>query len=92
MRIDRLLVENFKGFEHREFNFHPQVNLLVGVNGTGKTTLLDALAVSAGGWFLGLRGYDTRHNRNHEVRLQAIAENSANGNNRRTPQVNWEQQ
>ncbi len=69
MRIDRLKVTNFKGFDHRDFSFHPQFNLIVGTNGTGKTSTLDALAVAVGSWFLGLRGYDSRHMWPSEVRL-----------------------
>jgi len=72
MRIDSLLLENFKGFSSRELAFHPQFNLVVGENGTGKTSLLDALAVAAGSWFLGVSGVDTRHIYPHEVRLQAF--------------------
>lgn len=72
MRIDHLTIENFRGFARREFSFHPEVNLIVGVNGTGKTSLLDALAVALGGWFIGIPGYDTRPIRRHEVRLTAI--------------------
>lgn len=74
MRIDHLSVHNFKGFTDREFSFHPQVNLVVGVNGTGKTSLLEALSVAAGGWFLGLSGYNTRHIRPSEVRLAAFGQ------------------
>lgn len=84
MRIDRLHVHNFKGFQDREFAFHPQVNLIVGENGTGKTSLLDALAVALGGWFLGLKGCDTRHIRQQEVRLLAVAPD--------TGPVSWEYQ
>jgi len=72
MRIDSLLLENFKGFQRRELTFHPQFNLVVGENGTGKTSLLDALAVAVGSWFLGVDGVDTRHIYPHEVRLQAF--------------------
>jgi len=73
MRIDRLQVENFKGFDKREFNFHPQMNLICGVNGTGKTTILDALAIAAGSWFLGLREESSaRHIRQHEVRIKEL--------------------
>jgi predicted ATP-binding protein involved in virulence len=93
MRIDRLTVQNFKGFEHREFTFHPQMNLLVGVNGTGKTSVLDALAVAAGSWFLGLRGYDSRHIKAEEVRLKAIQPSNGPGRNGQPgPPVNWEYQ
>ena len=72
MRIDSLLLENFKGFQRRELTFHPQFNLVVGENGMGKTSLLDALAVAVGSWFLGVDGVDTRHIYPHEVRLQAF--------------------
>ena len=48
MRIDRLHVENFRCFEDRAFTFDERFTLLVGVNGAGKTALLDALAGAAG--------------------------------------------
>ncbi|MBK9168428.1 MAG: AAA family ATPase [Bryobacterales bacterium] len=73
MRVDRLTVVNFKGFTSREFQFHPEFNLLVGENGSGKTSVLDALSVAIAGWLLGFRGKpDTRHIRSHEVRLAEI--------------------
>lgn len=56
MRIDRLEISNFRSFEQRTFTFAPQFNVLVGDNGTGKTAILDALAVGAGAVFLGLDG------------------------------------
>ena len=36
MRIDKLLLQNFKKFASQEFNFHPQFTLLAGENGAGK--------------------------------------------------------
>ena len=71
MRIDQLELQSFKTFEHQTIQLHPQFNLIVGVNGTGKTSLLDALSVAAGSWFLGLRGYDSRPISHDEVRLAA---------------------
>src|SRR5580658_2606628 len=56
MRIDELTIQNFNGFDRRTFRFNPRFNLLVGDNAMGKTSVLDALAVAAGSWFLGLRG------------------------------------
>lgn len=70
MRIDHLNVRNFKGFREREFAFHPEFNLIVGTNGTGKTSVLDALAVAVGSWFLGVRGADSRHIRGTEVTFE----------------------
>ncbi|MGH9799813.1 MAG: AAA family ATPase, partial [Blastocatellia bacterium] len=46
MRIDRLTVQNFRKFEELAVDLHPQFTLLVGNNGSGKTTILDALAIS----------------------------------------------
>ena len=77
MRIDRLLLENFKGFEKRELSFHPQFNLVVGENGTGKTSVLEALAVAMGSWFLGLRGYDSRNIRPEDVLRRGFMAESA---------------
>ncbi|HWZ45474.1 MAG TPA: AAA family ATPase [Candidatus Saccharimonadales bacterium] len=57
MRIHRLIIQNFNGFDSKEFKFDPHFNLLVGDNATGKTTVLDALSVSVGSWFLGIKGY-----------------------------------
>jgi predicted ATP-binding protein involved in virulence len=57
VRIDRLTVQNFNGFELNEFEFNPRFNLVVGDNATGKTSVLDALSIAVGSWFLGLRGY-----------------------------------
>ncbi len=50
MRIDRLEIENFKLFVEKSFPFHPEFNLLIGINGSGKTSLLRAIAVALGGW------------------------------------------
>ncbi len=50
MRIDRLKIVNFKLFSDNEFRFHPEFNLIVGINGSGKTSLLRAAAVALGGW------------------------------------------
>jgi predicted ATP-binding protein involved in virulence len=50
MRIDRLKITNFKAFSEREFTFHPEFNLVVGLNGSGKTSVLSAIAVAMGGW------------------------------------------
>lgn len=53
MRIDRLTLQNFRKFETLTLELHPQFTLLVGVNGSGKTTILDALAISLYVWGMG---------------------------------------
>lgn len=74
MRIDHLRLRHFKGFAEQEFRFHPEFNLLVGTNGAGKTTILDALSIAVGSWFLGVRDMDTRHIRPNEIMLRRFDE------------------
>ncbi|SIO58944.1 AAA family ATPase [Paraburkholderia phenazinium] len=43
LRLDRLELTNVFGFEHAAFHFDGSFNLIVGVNGCGKTSLLQAI-------------------------------------------------
>jgi len=52
MRIDHLDVENFKKFTKQSFDLNPHFTLLVGDNGSGKTSILDALSIAAGVWLV----------------------------------------
>jgi predicted ATP-binding protein involved in virulence len=45
MIVTRLKLANLRAIEAAEFRFHPGFNLVVGVNGVGKTSVLDALGV-----------------------------------------------
>jgi predicted ATP-binding protein involved in virulence len=45
MIVTRLKLANVRGVEDAEFAFKPGFNLIVGVNGVGKTTALDALRI-----------------------------------------------
>lgn len=46
MRLDQLHIQNFRCYEDATFDFQPGFNLVVGVNGSGKTSLLQAVATS----------------------------------------------
>ena len=50
MRINQIEIENFKLFKKSKFEFNKDFNLIIGINGSGKTSLLRALAISLGGW------------------------------------------
>jgi len=45
MRVTSLKLANLRAIETAEFRFQPGFNLIVGVNGVGKTSMLDALRV-----------------------------------------------
>lgn len=45
MQINHLTLTNFRGFEQAEFEFQPEMNLIVGINGVGKSTVLDAIRI-----------------------------------------------
>ena len=52
MRIDRLELRNFKKFAEFDLDLHRQFTLLIGENGAGKTSVLDALSVALGVWLV----------------------------------------
>ena len=74
MRIDRLHIENFKKFERTNpaFELHPHFTLLVGDNGSGKTSVLDALAVALGLWHKAAPGSGWRNILPDEIRLTPV--------------------
>ena len=61
-------IQNFKGISSWELEFQPGFNLIKGVNGTGKTSVLEALAVGLGGFVAGINGVATRHFSQEEIR------------------------
>ena len=48
MRIKKLELHNFRCFENYELELADRFTLLIGDNGSGKTAILDALAIAAG--------------------------------------------
>ncbi len=45
MKVTRLNLQNFRPFRELELHLHPRLNVLVGVNGVGKSAILDAIAI-----------------------------------------------
>jgi DNA replication and repair protein RecF len=43
VRIDRIVLKGFRSYDFAVASFHPQLNLVTGPNGSGKTNLLEAL-------------------------------------------------
>lgn len=55
MYIEHAHITNFRGIEDIDLEFKPGVNILLGDNGTGKTTVLEALTVALGGYLQGIQ-------------------------------------
>lgn len=68
MRLETLRLQNFRGYADHEFVLHPRFNLVIGENGTGKTSFLEAAAIAIGSWLLGFPGHDSRSIRERDVR------------------------
>jgi len=45
MKVKKLRLNNFRGIQEMDLEFDKQINLIVGNNGYGKSTILDALAI-----------------------------------------------
>lgn len=51
MRIKQIKLKNFRCFEYICTDLHPRMNVMVGINGTGKTAILEAIRIFAGATF-----------------------------------------
>lgn len=67
MNLKRLVLHNFRCFEKLEVEFHDKLTVIVGANGAGKTTILEAAAVAAGTLLYSFDG----------IRLRTINKNDA---------------
>lgn len=54
MMIEKMSIKNFRKFEELNIEFAPQMNVIAGNNVAGKSTILEALAVGVGSFFLGI--------------------------------------
>lgn len=89
MKINRLEIKNFKKFSDYTLDLNPQFTLLIGDNGTGKTSILDALAIAAGVWLVNspdtTLNYSRRNILRSQIRLEAISIDSITQFIERTP-------
>lgn len=56
MHIVRAVIENFRGFVKTEIDLKPGVNIIIGDNGSGKSSLLEAVSVGLAGLLKGVIG------------------------------------
>lgn len=46
MQLDNIYIENFRPFKRLNIDLHPKMNVFIGLNGSGKTAILDSIAIS----------------------------------------------
>ena len=69
MYLEKIHLQNYKGIEELDIDLKPGVNLLIGDNGAGKTSVLEGIAVALGGMFVNVAGVSTKNIIKDDVRM-----------------------
>lgn len=75
MYLKELEVSNFKMFDNIKLEFEPGFNILLGDNGVGKTTILEAASVAISGFLTGMEDVPARNIYKQDVRYKIIKDN-----------------
>ena len=60
MILNKVTIRNYRAIEDMELEFAPGVNLLIGDNGAGKSSVLEAIATVLSGMFRGVLGVSSK--------------------------------
>ena len=82
MLIKSITISNFKGIEECNLKLKPGMNLIIGDNGFGKTSILEAISVCLGGFIAGFGDVTTKHFTKEEIRIVLEHTGSASYNKR----------
>ncbi|WP_455191141.1 AAA family ATPase [Eubacterium ramulus] len=80
MILKKLNISNFKMFDDLELNFEAGFNLILGDNGVGKTTILEAAAVAISGFLVGMEDVSARNIYKDDVRYQIVKDSNGTPN------------
>ena len=61
MYLKKIHIKNYKAIKELDIELKPGVNLLIGDNGAGKTSVLEGIAVALGGMFVNVAGVSTKN-------------------------------
>jgi len=70
MQIDSIRIIDFRGIKDSEFYFDPHFNVLIGENGSGKTSVLEALAAALNPYVSVSQGKNVRPIRKEDIRIE----------------------
>lgn len=69
MYLERVHLKNYKAVKDLEIDFKAGINLLIGDNGAGKTSVLEGIATGLSGLFVNVAGVNTRNIVKEDVRV-----------------------
>ncbi len=69
MEFKTASIRNFKGITSLDLEFKSGVNILLGGNGVGKTSVLEALSITLSDYFNGIKGVTKKGIEPHQVRF-----------------------
>lgn len=70
MYLKQVTIENFRGIENMTLYLKPGINLLIGNNGVGKTTVLDAIVAGLGACFKDIPAADAVSIKQTDIRQE----------------------
>jgi predicted ATP-binding protein involved in virulence len=68
--ISKLSLRKFKCYKSLDLDLQSGVNILYGINGTGKTSILEAINIAAGSFFLNLSSVEKRNINLTDIRIE----------------------
>ncbi len=86
MKINSIVLENYRGFQALTVEFDPMFNAIVGVNGSGKTSLLKAVCDAFGDYTHGLSHMPRHHFPLGDANVAHLKVDAINGRARFAPQ------
>ena len=75
MLLKNLHIINFKMFEDLNLQFKPGFNLILGDNGVGKTSVLEAATVAVSGFLTGMEDIPTRNIYKDDIHYNILVNN-----------------
>ena len=73
MFLQKLMLHNFRCFKDIEVNFHPQLTVLAGINGSGKSSLLEGAAIALSSLFIKMSQLSARKIDKEQAHLESFA-------------------
>ena len=72
MWLKEITVSNYKAIREMSIGFQQGVNLLIGDNGVGKTSVLEAITVAFGDFINGMSGVAKKGISSNDVRMDTL--------------------